>query len=247
MENRRQGPRYVRGSLSFSCALVRLTSGNSITRRLRASRRCDFSFPIPHGVHVHRLNYFPFLMCLASSMTAAQTETRAPVIPEIATSGRGEIHVTPDQAVLSISVETRSSSAAAAAADNAPRITKAIAAIRAAGVDSAQLTTAGYSVDPDYEKNRQVGLIVRNTLRVELRRIPDIGQDHRCRTRCRRDAGQPGAVPASERTGSTAQRTVARTRRGKAGRRDACAGRRWNTWETSVSHERRVAITCRQG
>jgi uncharacterized protein YggE len=125
---------------------------------------------------MRRLNYFPFLICLAGSVASAQIETRAPAIPEIATSGRGEIHVTPDQAVLSISVETRSSSAAAAAADNATRITRAIAAIRSAGIDSAQLTTAGYSVEPDYEKNRQIGFIVRNTLRVEVRRIPDIGR-----------------------------------------------------------------------
>ena len=100
----------------------------------------------------------------------------SPEVPEIATSGRGEVRVAPDLAVFNVSVDSRSPSAAAAAADNAAKLTRAIAAIRVAGVDSAQITTAGYSVNADYEKNRQIGFIAHNTLRVEVRRIPDVGR-----------------------------------------------------------------------
>jgi uncharacterized protein len=97
-------------------------------------------------------------------------------VPEIATSGRGEVRVAPDLAVFNVSVDSRAPSAAGAASDNAAKLTRAIAAIRAAGIDSAQITTAGFSVNADYEKNKQIGFIARNTLRVEVRRISEVGR-----------------------------------------------------------------------
>ena len=96
--------------------------------------------------------------------------------PEIATSGRGEARVEPDLAVFNVSADSRASTAAAGVADNAAKLHAAMAAIRAAGVDSAQITTAGYSVSADYDKNRQIGFVVRNSLRVEVRRIADLGK-----------------------------------------------------------------------
>lgn len=125
---------------------------------------------------MRRLIGLTFLICLAGSAAAGQTRSPAPEIPEIAASGRGEVRVTPDQAIVGIAVEARASSAAAAAADNASRITRAIVAIRSAGVDSAQITTAGYSVSADYQKDRQIGFIVHNTLRIEVRRVADVGR-----------------------------------------------------------------------
>jgi len=107
----------------------------------------------------------------------ASATTGSANAPEIATNGRGEVRVAPDMARLQISVETRASSANAAAADNAARITRTIAAVRAAGIDSAQIKTAGYSVAPDYDsKGRHSGFVVRNGLRIEVRRIADVGK-----------------------------------------------------------------------
>ena len=121
------------------------------------------------------------LLILAGARAAAAQaisggDTGSPAVPEIATSGRGEVRVAPDLAIFNVSVDSRSPSAATAAADNASKITQAIAAIRAAGIDSAQITTAGYSVSADYEKNKQIGFIARNTLRVEVRRIADVAR-----------------------------------------------------------------------
>jgi len=118
----------------------------------------------------------PLLVCLATSPATAQVRDPTPSSPEIAVTGRGEVRVAPDFARLQVTVETRSSSANAAAADNAARLTRTIAAVRAAGVDSAQISTAGFSVSQDYEKNRPSGFVVRNGLRIEVRQITDVGK-----------------------------------------------------------------------
>jgi uncharacterized protein len=117
------------------------------------------------------------ILCLVVGPAAAQTRDALPATPEIATNGRGEVRVAPDRAVLNVSVETRSPSAASAASDNSARLIKTIASLRSTGVDSAQITTAGYSITQDYDnKNRPSGFIARNGLRVEVMRIADIGR-----------------------------------------------------------------------
>src|SRR5687768_14842345 len=134
-------------------------------------------------IHWPRLARLAISLCtslfVGTSVAAGQASATAGSsnAPEIATSGRGEVRVAPDLARLQISVETRSSSANAAAADNAARITRTIAAVRAAGIDSAQINTAGYSVSPDHDsKGRQTGFVVRNGLGIEVRRIADVGK-----------------------------------------------------------------------
>lgn len=124
------------------------------------------------------------LCVLASVVTSvARAQNREAIAspsvnsPQIATNGRGEVRVAPDLARLQVTVETRSASANAAAAENAARLTRTIAAVRAAGIDSAQISTSGYSVSTDYDsKNRPNGFVVRNGLRIEVRRIADVGK-----------------------------------------------------------------------
>ena len=112
----------------------------------------------------------------AQATSGGQVVSGSLEVPEVATTGRGEVRVAPDLAVFNVSVDSRASTAASAATDNAAKLSRAMAAIRAAGIDSAQITTAGYSVNADYDKNRQIGFIAHNTLRVEVRRIPDVGR-----------------------------------------------------------------------
>jgi uncharacterized protein YggE len=116
------------------------------------------------------------ILSVVAAPAAAQTQNPSPAIPEIATTGRGEVHVAPDKAILNVGIETRSGSANAAVGDNAARLLKTIASLRSAGVDSAQITTGGYSLYPDYEKNKQIGFIARNNLRVEALRITEVGK-----------------------------------------------------------------------
>jgi len=117
------------------------------------------------------------LTSAAAAQPADNAISAAEAAPVIATTGRGEVRVAPDIARLQITVETRSSSANSAAADNAARLNRTVAAVRAAGIDSAQINTAGYSVGVDYDrKGEPTGFIVRNGLRVEVRRIADVGK-----------------------------------------------------------------------
>ena len=116
------------------------------------------------------------ILILAAPPAAAQLQNPSPAIPEIATTGRGEIHVAPDKAILNVGIETRSGSANAAVGENASRVVTTIASLRSAGVDSAKITTGGYSLGPDYDKNKQIGFIARNNLRVEVLRITDVGK-----------------------------------------------------------------------
>jgi uncharacterized protein YggE len=121
---------------------------------------------------------FVFAVTSVAAAQGRETTTSPSVTsPQIATNGRGEVRVAPDLARLQVTVETRSASANAAAADNAARLTRTIAAVRAAGIDSAQISTSGYSVSTDYDsKNRPTGFVVRNGLRIEVRRIADVGK-----------------------------------------------------------------------
>jgi len=120
------------------------------------------------------------IVCLAATPLAAQNPAIPPGTSEIATTGRGEVRVTPDHAILMVSVESRAASAAAAASENAGKIASAIAALRAAGVTPEQITTVGYSVAQDYDigptSRRPNGFLARNGLRIEVRRIADIGK-----------------------------------------------------------------------
>ena len=122
------------------------------------------------------MKHILLILSFATAPAAAQTQNTSPGIPEIATTGRGEVHVAPDKAILNVGIETRSGLANSAVGENAARLLKTIASLRSAGVDSAQVTTGGYSLYPDYEKNRQIGFIARNNLRVEVLRITDVGK-----------------------------------------------------------------------
>lgn len=101
-------------------------------------------------------------------------------IPQIAVTGRGEVKVSPDRATIQISVQTRASTAAAAAAENANRTQAVLAALRALGLGSDQLSTINYNVHPEqrYEPNKEptvVGYTVTNTVLAEVRRLNQVG------------------------------------------------------------------------
>ncbi|HKO27230.1 MAG TPA: SIMPL domain-containing protein, partial [Solirubrobacteraceae bacterium] len=97
-------------------------------------------------------------------------------------AGHGEAQMRPDRAALQISVQTRASSAAQAAAENARRQQAVLDTLRRLGLAPEQLSTAGYDVSPvtqfDKETNepRVVGYAVTNTIRAEVRNISQVGR-----------------------------------------------------------------------
>ena len=106
----------------------------------------------------------------------------APAPPHIATTAVGESRVTPDRAVVQVSVESRSESAAKAGADNSTKQERVIEAVKAAGVAAPQIRTLGYRVSPEYAEPergrppRVTGYRASNTVQVEVRSIDNVGK-----------------------------------------------------------------------
>lgn len=120
------------------------------------------------------------ICALAAPLSGQNSATNTPVSPSIVVSGRGEVRVSPDRAALQISVQTRASTAAAAATENAARLKAVMDALRAMGLGPNQLSTINYNVYPEqrHEPNREpviIGYNVTNTLLVELRSLNMVG------------------------------------------------------------------------
>jgi len=101
--------------------------------------------------------------------------------PQIVTSGRGETRIAPDRAIVTVTVVTQAATAAAAGAANAKQTTATIAALRAAGLAADEVTTTGYSVNPDYQygpnsKPKITGYTARNTVRADVKKIDQTGK-----------------------------------------------------------------------
>src|SRR2546423_10830664 len=101
-------------------------------------------------------------------------------VPQIAVTGRGEIKVSPDRATIQISVQTRASTAAAAAAENGNKQQAVLAALRALGLGNDQLSTINYNVYPEqrYEQGKEPVIVaynVTNTILVDVRKLGQVG------------------------------------------------------------------------
>lgn len=99
----------------------------------------------------------------------------------ITVSGRGEVMAAPDRATITFRVETRAESASTAARDNARLQEAVLAALRGAGIESADLTTSGYMLhpeqtwDPETRTSRVTGYIANNSVQVRVRSIEQVG------------------------------------------------------------------------
>jgi uncharacterized protein len=129
-----------------------------------------------------KIHIFPTLWVLLAPSTIQAQDSRAPLeqIPQIAVTGRGEVKVSPDRATIQISVQTRASTAAAAAAENANKQQAVLTALRALGLGNDQLSTINYNVYPEqrYEQGKEpviVGYTVTNTILAEVRKLSQVG------------------------------------------------------------------------
>jgi uncharacterized protein len=129
-----------------------------------------------------KIQIFPTLWVLLAPLTIQAQDTRAPLEPiaQIAVTGRGEVKVSPDRATIQISVQTRASTAAAAAAENANKQQAVLAALRAVGLGNDQLSTINYNVYPEqrYEQGKEpviVAYSVTNTILAEVRKLSQVG------------------------------------------------------------------------
>jgi len=122
------------------------------------------------------------ILLLLTPLTIHAQNSRATVelVPQIAVTGRGEVKVSPDRATIQISVQTRGSTAAAAAAENASKQQAVLAALRALGLGNDQLSTINYNVYPEqrYEQGKEPVIVaynVTNTILADVRKLTQVG------------------------------------------------------------------------
>ncbi len=97
------------------------------------------------------------LALIASLLVFAATPSLAQNAPETATltaEGTGAVMATPDILVVSIGVTTRGDTPSEALSANSADMQNVIDAILAAGVDQADVTTSGFSINPVYAELR---------------------------------------------------------------------------------------------
>jgi uncharacterized protein len=102
----------------------------------------------------------------------------APMPPQIVVTGTGEARIAPDRAVVLLGVQSRATTVAAAAAENARRVKAILDTLRSMGLGGEQLMTVNYSVSPEMtgmQTPKVTGYVVTNSVRAEVRRLDDVG------------------------------------------------------------------------
>jgi uncharacterized protein YggE len=106
--------------------------------------------------------------------------------PSVAVDGKGEVATSPDTAFVDAGVTTTAATAREALTANSKSMADLIAALKAAGIDSKDIQTSGFSVNPQYvypDKDadgntpppRITGYQVQNGVNVEVRKLADLG------------------------------------------------------------------------
>ncbi|HEX5206223.1 MAG TPA: SIMPL domain-containing protein [Steroidobacteraceae bacterium] len=122
-------------------------------------------------------------LATASAAAIAQAPPR-PRLPRPATiqvTGRAQASKPPDRVYIDLGVTTQAQKSEAAASENAARISAVIAAVRRAAGPGVELTTAQYSINPNYNYPRDggtptlVGYTVTNVVQVRLDDLRMIG------------------------------------------------------------------------
>lgn len=119
----------------------------------------------------------------APALSSAQASQSSPAPPPyISASAIGETRVTPDRAIVQVTVDSRAESAASAGSQNREKQERVIDAVTAHGVAAPQIRTSGYVVNPEYAEPergrapRVTGYRATNTIQVEVRSIDNIGK-----------------------------------------------------------------------
>jgi uncharacterized protein YggE len=123
------------------------------------------------------------LLCLLPAAASAQQQqpTRTtPSEPVVVVSGEGIVQAVPDRAWITISAESRASSAREAQRRNTEAMTPVLEKLKGAGVPSDAIRTIGYDLQYEWEyvNNRRVGrgYVARNSIEVRVDTIDRVGE-----------------------------------------------------------------------
>jgi uncharacterized protein YggE len=113
-------------------------------------------------------------VCAATAQ--AQAGTRGDSVSTVITSGQGEITLSPDRAVLRVSVETRGGTAAQAANGNTQRVRKLLDTLNSIRQPNESVMVAGVSVEANRDDKGQVhGYAASATVRISTRTLERLG------------------------------------------------------------------------
>jgi uncharacterized protein YggE len=100
--------------------------------------------------------------------------------PVVVTSGEGVVHASPDRAWITISVESRASSAREAQRRNTEAMNPVLAKLKASGVAAEAIRTVAYDVqyEWDFVNGKRVGrgYVARNAVEVRVDNIDRVGE-----------------------------------------------------------------------
>jgi len=116
----------------------------------------------------------------APALSQTATADRAFEATTLNLSADGEVKVVPDQATITLGVQTKAATAAEAMAGNAAQMNQLVAAIRRAGVADRDIQTAQISVSAqyDYQQNqspRLTGYLATNDLSITVTDLKRLG------------------------------------------------------------------------
>ena len=122
------------------------------------------------------------LLPLAASfllLSAAQAQTAPAAARVVTVSGQGEATGVPDRARLSMAVEARNAALRTAEAE-VNKVTRTyLAELKALGLKDEDLSTAGYSVNPEYDwvdnQQRFRGYLARRQIELTVRKLDQLG------------------------------------------------------------------------
>lgn len=125
-----------------------------------------------------------FAFCIAAALfisaPASAQQPAAPLEPVVVTSGEGLVHAVPDRAWITISAESRASTAREAQRRNTEAMTPVLAKLKSAGVPADAIRTVAYDVqyEWDFVNNKRVGrgYVARNTIDVRVDSIDRVGE-----------------------------------------------------------------------
>lgn len=114
---------------------------------------------------------YAILFLSLAALAAAQVVSTRPVVRA---SGQGVVSVRPDQAIVSVTVQTRAETAQQVADQNAQETNRVLEQLRIALGAAAEIRTLGYSVRPEFRQGQPqtiIGFIASNTVQVTLNNI----------------------------------------------------------------------------
>ena len=112
-----------------------------------------------------------------ASVEAAEETLNQPYVRVV---GSGKATSVPDEAVLTVGVQTRAATAEQAVKDNGPKMQAVMEALKKQGIADSDMQTQGYHVQEEYDYSREgnpkpTGYLVTNQLKVVLKSVDKVG------------------------------------------------------------------------